>query len=175
VAKLSFSATAEKLFAHLQPKWPSPLWRVAGKLPLPRRGGFQSALLVGGLETAAPCVGASRLTHVFAAHRLQLRSRPRSGSRPGCRSNSRCSCRSSCRCDRGCGCRTRCSCGRGCWCRSRRRCGSWRCWHHRIRMSLAIVNTSAHDDAILANAQGRRGVLIDKSHPEFGGIRSARR
>src|SRR5438876_6108030 len=56
---------AEKLFARLQSKWPCrPLWRVAGKLPLPRRGGFQSALLVGGLETAAPCVGASRLTHV---------------------------------------------------------------------------------------------------------------
>src|SRR5438552_17956161 len=60
-----FRQLAEKLFARLQSKWPCrPLWRVAGKLPLPRRGGFQSALLVGGLETAAPCVGASRLTHV---------------------------------------------------------------------------------------------------------------
>jgi hypothetical protein len=154
---------AEKLFARLQSKWPCrPLWRVAGKLPLPRRGGFQSALLVGELETAAPCVAASRLTHVSQLI-ATLRSRRRSGSRPGRRSLSRCRCRRSCRCGRGCWCRTRCSCGRGCWCRSRCgsrrgcRCGSRRCWHHRIRMSLAIVNTSAYDDAIVANAQGRRG------------------
>src|SRR5207249_8146957 len=52
------------LHACIQSGLVRPLWRVAGKLPLPRRGGFQSALLVGGLETAAPCVGASRLTHV---------------------------------------------------------------------------------------------------------------
>src|SRR6266478_5519132 len=40
-----------------------------GKLPLPRRGGFQCALLVGGLETAAPCVGASRPHSPLASHR----------------------------------------------------------------------------------------------------------
>ena len=98
MANLSFSAALPKLFEGSEPKCPCKAAGSVGKLPLPRRGGFQSALLVGGLaafakataaeETAAPCVRAWRppsslATHHQAACALQIKpiSSPEFGQR----------------------------------------------------------------------------------------------
>jgi len=105
-----------------EPKCPCKAVGGVGKLPLPRRGGFQSALLVGGLETAAPCVGASHPHSPLASHR-QLRARRRSRPRPWWRARPRRRCRSW-----GKGWRRRCrrsNCGR--WGGCSRGCRRWRC------------------------------------------------
>ena len=89
----------------------------------------------------------------------ELRSRPGSWARPRCRGNpwrtrwsggSRCT-----------WCRRRCS---GCSCcrtrrerRSRRGRGRSCYWHHRIGVNLAVVYTSADNDAVFANTVCRRG------------------
>ena len=67
-----FGSLAEKLLEGSEPNCPCKAVGGVGKLPLPRKGGFQSALLVGGLETAAPCVGASRSHSPLTAHRYAM-------------------------------------------------------------------------------------------------------
>ena len=49
---------------------------------------------------------------------------------------------------RWCGGRGRCSCCRRCWRRSADR-------DHRVRVDLAVVNSSAHDDAVVTDTIGR--------------------
>src|SRR5438876_11895855 len=64
-----FGSPGEKLLESSEPKCPCKAVGDVVELPLPRRSGFQSALLAGGLETAAPCVGASRPHSPLTAHR----------------------------------------------------------------------------------------------------------
>ena len=133
--RVLFGSLAEKLLEGYEPKCPCKAVGVSASCR------FQSALLVGGLETAAPCVGASRPHSPLASHhqlRPRRRSWPNSWWRVGpwrrCRSWSRgrCGCRR-CRC-RGsnCGRRRSSSCDCGCS-RWRRRVSSGWCWRRRER------------------------------------------
>jgi len=117
-----FGSPGEKLLESSEPKCPCKAVGDVVELPLPRRSGFQSALLAGGLETAAPCVGVSRPHSPLASHH-QLRARRRSWPRPWWRARPWRRCRSW---GRGrCGCR-RCR-GRGSNCGSSSSCRCWRC------------------------------------------------